>query len=180
MQRLKHGYLVTLLCHVASNAQSRRARAHHSHFYAVAWSYLWYRSHAALTLKVGRETLKITNGHGFAAHLQVHTTALTLLLLWTHTSAHGRQSRCVFEHLGCGQELSSLNVLDKRRNVYAHGAPLYTGWLGAVETAVGFSYGHLSCQATVHLFCACRGTVGRVELRHRHSLYLCSLLGLHG
>ena len=87
VQGLEHMHLIASLRHVAGKAQSRWARAYYGYFHAVGRLYLWCHAHAALTLEVGRETLKVAYGHSFLTHLEVYALTLALLLLRTYTAA---------------------------------------------------------------------------------------------
>ena len=107
------------------------------------------------------------------------TLALTLFLLWTNTTADSGQGRGLLQHLGSSQELTTLNILDERRDVDVHGTALHAAGLCTVQTTLGLRHCHLFRQADVYFLRTGRSTIHRVKLWHYHTLNLRTLLRLH-
>ena len=106
-------------------------------------------------------------------------TRLALLLLRTNTAAHSRQRRRHFEHLGSLENFSAFDVLDKRRNVDAHGATLHTSRVRTVQTTLRLRHRLLKRQSRVHFLRAGRGTILRVQFVHHTALNRRPFLRLH-
>ena len=90
MQCLEYVYFITHFHHVACKAQSRRTATYNSYFYSVLWCHIRDGDVSALTLKVGCETLQITDSYGRLVHLQMDTLALALFFLRTNATAYCR------------------------------------------------------------------------------------------
>ena len=109
----------------------------------------------------------------------MYASALTLLLLWTHTSADSRQGRGLLQHLCCTENVATLYVLYERRYVDVHRTAFNAGWLCTVKTALCLCHCHFECKSLVHFLSACCGTIYGVELWHLNTLYGGALLWLH-
>ena len=179
VQSLKHGDTESPLGHVASKRQSGRPTPHHRHARCVG-----RHSRSGLRgiilvgkLPIGGKSLEIAYGHGRTFHLVVNATALALLLLRTHTAAHGRKRTGEFDG-GCGlAKLAALDALDKTGYVDAHRATGDALRIVAVEATCGLSHRLLGGDALVHLLVA-SDAIGRVELRHDHAVDGRTLLGV--
>ena len=179
MQSLEYVYVVALLCHVSSKAQSRRSGTYYCNLYAIGRLNIRQRDVSALTLIVGSKSFQISYGNGRLSHLGVNTSALALLLLWTHASAHGRQGGCLLEHFGCVKEMSSLYVLDERRDIDVHRTSFHACWLTAVQAPLRLGECHFWSQSLVDLLQSCCRTVFRVKLRHDNPCNGLALGSLH-
>ena len=107
------------------------------------------------------------------------TLALTLLLLRTNASADSRQCRSVLQYLSSSEELSTLNVLDERRNIDIYRATLNARRVSTVETTLGFSHSHLLGETLVYLLQTSGSAVFRIQFRHYDALDSSALLRLH-
>ena len=113
VQCFKYINIITLLHHIASEAQSSRTRTYDGNLDAIGRCDLRQRDIATLTFEVGCETLQITDSHSGLIHLQMDTLALALLLLWTDTTADSGEGRGVLQHLCSSQELTALDILNE-------------------------------------------------------------------
>ena len=179
VERLEDIDLVAFLHHVAGKTQSRRSRAHDGHLDAIRRCHLGQYATSALALIVRSKALEIADGHGRLFHLQVYALALALLLLRAYAAADSGQGRGHLQHAGSVEDMSMLDILDKRRNVDIHRASLDAAWLTAVEAAASLTHSHVKCQSFVHLLSASGGAVDGGELRHLHAFNLLALLGRH-
>ena len=179
VQSLEYEHVVALLSHVSGEAQSRWSGTHHGNLHAVGWLNFRQRDVSALPLVVGSKSLQISYCNGRFSHLGVNTSALALFLLWTHASAHGRQGGCLLEHFGCVKEMSSLYVLDERRDIDVHRTSFHACWLTAVQAPLRLGECHFWSQSLVDLLQSCCRTVFRVKLRHDNPCNCFALGSLH-
>ena len=98
---LEYSYVESLLGHIACETQTGRTRAYYCYLYTIGWFQFWNGNVSALALVVSCKSLKISDCHCRLVHLEVDTFALALFLLWTYTTANGRQGRGVFQNLSC-------------------------------------------------------------------------------
>ena len=109
----------------------------------------------------------------------MYATALALLLLRTDPTADSGQGRGLLQHFRCREDVTTLNVLDERRDIDIHRTALHAGRLGTVQTALGFLHGHLLGQTDVHLLGTGGSTIDGIQFRHYHTFNLSAFLRLY-
>lgn len=102
-----------------------------------------------------------------------------MAFLGADTTAHGRESRRLFEHHGSVDEVATLDVFDETGDVDADGAAGDALWVGAVKATGSFGYRLLLVEALVY-FLVARDAVGRVELGHFGARYGGAFFGREG
>ena len=181
MQCLEHRHIISTLHHVPRKRESRWTRTDDGYLDAVRGSDFRHAHLSRFPFIIGSETLQITNGDRRLLHfLQVEALRFALLLLRAHTTTHGRQRACLFQH-GCRlQYLSPFDILDKARDVNAHRATFHAGRMGAVLATAGFPHRHFLRQPEVHFQALALDALFRTAFRHYHTLNFRPLFRLHG
>ena len=84
-------------------------------------------------LIVGDIALESAYGDGLLLQANgVDTATLTLLLLWANTTTDSRERTGLSDDPDSLEHLSSLDELNKRRDMDTYGTALHTAWVGAV------------------------------------------------
>ena len=153
MQRLKNVYLIPVFGGIAGKGQTRRATTHNGDFHHSIIERLCRAHSIIMRLRIRivcAETLEVSDCYCRMTHLQMDALTLALFLLRTHTTAHCRQRRTLFDDCCSSEYIARLQFLDEARDIDIHRTTLYTGRVLAVQAAMTLRDCLLERQTLVH------------------------------
>ena len=136
MQRLEHGYFVTLFGEVARACKSRGAASDNGYFYAVALR-LVRLFFAMLVVIVRDEPFQSADTYRLAFDA-ANTMFFTLSFLRADSAAHRGERRGFCDYFVCALVILFANLGDKFRNTDHNGATVYARFVFAVKASFRF------------------------------------------